>query len=204
GTEILSGLLVANEKRFSDPSKSMTNATAIKRNLIFLGRYVDYKRPLMLVQAFLQLKQNDRLNGWSLSFYGDGPLRQELIARTEEHSEIVINGFRSPKNLKQVFEEAGAFCLPSKNEHWGVVVHEATMCGLPVILSDTCGAASKLLIHGYNGFGFKTDSHSDLTMALDQIFHLPAEELRRMSRNSRKMSGSLTQERWAAALMSVL
>ena len=44
----------------------------------------------------------------------------------------------------QAFADADLFCLPSANENFGNAAAEAAACGLPVVLSDQCGAAEWL------------------------------------------------------------
>jgi glycosyltransferase involved in cell wall biosynthesis len=44
----------------------------------------------------------------------------------------------------QAFADADLFCLPSASENFGNAAAEAAACGLPVVLSDQCGAAEWL------------------------------------------------------------
>jgi glycosyltransferase involved in cell wall biosynthesis len=50
--------------------------------------------------------------------------------------------------------------LPSKSEPWGLVVNEAMICGLGVIVSDSCGCQDDL-VDG-NGFVFESGNQDQL------------------------------------------
>jgi hypothetical protein len=60
-------------------------------------------------------------------------------------------GFVQPDDLPGLLARAGCLVLPSRFEPWGVVVHEAAAAGLPVVASSASGAASRLVVDGYNG-----------------------------------------------------
>ena len=57
------------------------------------------------------------------------------------------------------------FVLASLCDGFGVVVAEAMSIGLPVIVSDSTGAAD-LINHGENGFIVKTDSEEEISYYL--------------------------------------
>lgn len=79
---------------------------------------------------------------------GDGPLRPEL-ARAAPHAVFV--GDVPWERIVELYVAADVFVLVSRHEPWGVVVNEASACGLPLVLSDHVGAAPDLLEPGRNG-----------------------------------------------------
>lgn len=202
--QILSDLYCANTPIFEPVYKERLDSSRSNypKKILYIGRYVDYKQPLLLVQLFSELAEEGVTNGWSLELIGAGPLEKEL--KRYESSLIKVNGFIEPKGLPQKFKESGVFCLPSKNEHWGVVVHEAVASGLPLLLSNTTHSGSTFLIHKYNGFRFQEDSINDFKYKLKQLFTLEEKELFLQSNRSFELSKKVTQSGWAANLMSVI
>ena len=53
--------------------------------------------------------------------------------------------------LVEAYQRAELFVLPTLHDGWGFVVAEAMACGLPVVVTDTCGAAD-LVEHGRTGW----------------------------------------------------
>jgi glycosyltransferase involved in cell wall biosynthesis len=117
---------------------------------------------------------------------------------------IEVESFKSPDELAKLSQEAGAFCLPSVKEPWGVVVHEFAALGIPLLLSDIVGASKTFLIPGYNGFSFKVGNAASLRRELICFFHLSEQEIREMGNRSKKLSQLITPELWAYKFLSVL
>ncbi|MCW1912679.1 glycosyltransferase family 4 protein [Luteolibacter sp. GHJ8] len=65
---------------------------------------------------------------------------------------LSLAGFREGTDLLAEYHVAGAFVLPSYGDTYGVVVHEAASCGLPVLVSTAAGACETLAIEGRSGF----------------------------------------------------
>jgi glycosyltransferase involved in cell wall biosynthesis len=145
-SEVLSDLYSANTPIFENAylTSREDKKCHYPKKLFYIGRYVDYKQPLLLVKLFRKLEEAQNTNGWTLELVGVGTLSDEL--KKYESETIKINGFIVPSQLPEKLSKSGAFCLPSKSEHWGVVVHEAVATGLPVILSDTTYAGTEFLI----------------------------------------------------------
>lgn len=197
--EIIRDLYSADtEKFYASPGKTSTN---YPRHLVYVGRMVEYKMPDMLARAFVEVS-NRLENRWRLSLYGEGPLKKQIAS--SGYPGVAVKDFVAPKDLPALFGSAGAFCLPSHNEHWGVAVHEAAAAGMPLILSDTVGAASAFLISGFNGFTFGSEDETALSAALVKLMSLDDSGLLRMSGNSRMLSRRISHETWAAALNSVI
>lgn len=53
--------------------------------------------------------------------------------------------------LARYFQAADVFVMPSDSDVWGMVIVEAMANGLPVIATDSCGAAPDLIIDEKNG-----------------------------------------------------
>ena len=75
-------------------------------------------------------------------------------------------GFIQPDELPSLLSDVDAFILPSTNEHYGVVVHEAALMSKPIIISDTVYSKYDFVIDGYNGFVYETESIKSLKNSL--------------------------------------
>ena len=123
----------------------------------------------------------------------------------KELPNVTIKDFLQPTDLIKEIEKAGCFILPSIYEPWGVVVHEFSAAGCPLILSNDIGAKSTFLIDGFNGFSFKHKfDNSSMIKAMKKIINKTDKELIEMSKNSHKISRKISPTSSAKNLISVL
>lgn len=198
--EILSGLYSISETRFCRRcSKCPTPGR--RRRLLYVGRFLDWKGVLDLADAFHEVSALGS-DEWELHYYGRGEMKAAIEARASDT--VVVNDFVSPDSLPALLHDADAVCVPSWDEHWGVVVHEAAMAGAPLICSDRVRAGEEFLIDGFNGWTFEAKSHSSLCQALADLMMGPQERLVEMSRRSESLARRHTVETWAAQLWSLV
>jgi glycosyltransferase involved in cell wall biosynthesis len=78
---------------------------------------------------------------------GDGTLDRLLIERASLHLTerlaVLPEGLWG-SDRAQAFADADAFCLPSATENFGNAALEAAAVGIPVVISDACGASEWL------------------------------------------------------------
>lgn len=120
-------------------------------------RFIGKKNLIRLLAAFASFRQSGAGREWSLVLVGDGPLREQVLATAEDlglGSSLILPGFRQYDELPAYYGLASAFVHASTVEQWGLVVNEAMAAGLPVLVSDKCGCARDLVVHGGNGFVF--------------------------------------------------
>ena len=141
--------------------------------ILTIARMVPFKRYEDLFRAAKSL-QDRNLFDFVLNIRGDGMLEADLNRLIDEL------GIRSKVNFipqtpyseqVNVFNQNDIFVLPSVNEPIGIVVPEAMACGLPVVVSDTCGAKTYVK-DGVNGFIFKTYDYFDLADKIIQLYDL--------------------------------
>jgi glycosyltransferase involved in cell wall biosynthesis len=148
---------------FSERAAAQTvNARQLRRDLgirdddtvfLFTAKFIDRKRPLDLIAAATKNRVDSRSH---VILVGDGALmdacRNEIAANKLTNVHLV--GFKNQTELPAFYAAADVLVLPSEYETWGLVVNEAMACGLPCIVSDTCGAAADLILEGKTGFTY--------------------------------------------------
>ena len=101
-------------------------------------------------------------------------------APTPEYEELVRNnnnigakihfcGFKNKQELREFYRLSDVFCLPTREDIWGLVINEAMACGLPVVTTKRCIAGSVLVKDGENGYLVDVDDEKQLTDALKNI-----------------------------------
>jgi glycosyltransferase involved in cell wall biosynthesis len=164
---------------------------------LFVGRFEPVKGLDVLLQAWQEL--GEKKGDWELHLIGNGSLKAQLDAAAG----VVIKDFMQPEQLMQEVANAGCFLLPSRNEPWGVVVHEFAAAGLPLIVSDVVGAASAFLISGLNGFTFKVNDPQALADRMHEIIRMTDQDLHAMAVSSHALSQRITPETSASNLLSL-
>lgn len=189
---IMQGWYVANENKFK------TTRIKIRHEFIFAGRYVDFKGINELWEAFIKLQENNP-NDWVLTCIGTGPAFKTRII----HPKIKHLGFLQPEALQAYTKEGGVFVLPSYFEPWGVVVHEFTLSGFPLIVSDKVGAASQFVSKA-NGIIFKSKNVDELYMAMNKMVNLSDEELLKMGDHSKVLAATVSSNTWVNNVTNLL
>lgn len=134
--------------------------------VLFVGRLLHTKGVDLLLDACARLHGEGM--ELALALAGDGPERPALERRTVELGLTSVHflGAVPPGRVPLLYAAADCFCLPSREEPWGVVVNEAMSAGLPVVVSDAVGAAPDLVEPGHNGDCFATEDPASLAAAL--------------------------------------
>ncbi len=134
--------------------------------VVFVGQLVHRKGVDVLLSAMEPLlAENGALY---LQLIGSGDMENGLRGWVEERglsSRISFKGTMKSQQVIGRISEADLLVLPSRWDGWGLVVNEALMAGVPVIVSDMCGA-SDLVKKGENGFVFNSEDVLDLRTKL--------------------------------------
>lgn len=194
--KILFNLYCADTELFNDIYQK--HQKEVKHNLLFVGRFVEVKGISLLVEAFLELKAEMK-NDWKLIMVGNGPLRKDITG-----ADIETIDFQQPTELKKIVNNSGVFVLPSTYEPWGVVVHEFSAVGLPLLISDACGSHIQFLKNGYNGFLFESGVKASLKKYLKKIMLMSDDKLKEMGARSNAISKTINTEVWSAVISSLL
>ena len=189
------GYYTCDWPQFSGPFEERQGAGR-SRSFLYVGRYVAQKGIDVLVEGY-RLYREQIIDPWPLVCVGSGDAVGLLAGRPG----IEDRGFIRPAALPCLFADAGVFVLPSREEPWGVVLHEAAAAGLPLVSSDASGAAVHLLVDGYNGFSFESGNARHLAHAMVNISQASDAELEAMGQSSHQLSLNYTPHRWADTFM---
>lgn len=115
--------------------------------LLAVGRLVKEKALLRLIHAMRELSPQHPQ--WQLVILGEGPLRQELEAASQNlpiHLPGVVG------NLSQWYQRADLFALTSSVEGFPNSLLEALDQGCPVVATNCNAGPADLVQHGSNGY----------------------------------------------------
>lgn len=166
---------------------------------IYVGRYVEDKNMRRMERAFLKAIDDMPDSDWVLTCIGGGALWEERTI----HPRIEHLGYKQPSELQNFIKDSGCFVLPSVVEHWGVVVHEFALVGLPLICSENVMATTAFLREGENGFLFDPFDVDSIAGAFSAIMRLPDDVLRKMGDASHRLGMNYTTGDWAERLLAM-
>lgn len=130
------------------------------RHFTAIARCVPKKNLPMLLSAYGLYRQTvDRAR--PLHLCGSGPGEAALRQQADDlglAEHVVFRGWLQDDAISQTLGQTLVLLLPSVEEQFGNVVIEAQAMGLPVILSDNCGARDLLVRSGVNGFVIEPDN----------------------------------------------
>ncbi|MDB5089782.1 MAG: glycosyl transferase family 1 [Mucilaginibacter sp.] len=154
-----------------------------KKNILilFAGKLEDKKSPLLLLEAFLDLQQDDV----HLLITGNGQLEATLKASAAESPNIHFLNFQNQQYMPVIYQAADLFCLPSQGpgETWGLAVNEAMAAGAAIVVSDKVGCATDLVTEK-NGAIFTSGDLASLTKALKTLT-ADKQNLKQMGKHSK-------------------
>lgn len=201
---------VDNERFFTQSQTAINQAAVWKQELgipqnhaviLFAGKFESKKRPLDLMNAFLQAN----LSNVSLLFVGAGSLEQELKLKGAGHSNVYFAPFQNQSLMPRSYAACDLLVLPSygHEETWGLVVNEAMCLGKPVIVSSHVGCAFDLVEQYDNGLIFSAGDVSALAHSLKEAFS-DRERLQLWGENSKKIVSNYSYAQATQGLIKAL
>lgn len=119
--------------------------------ILYCGRLEWQKGPDLLVETMPSILQH--YPNAKFMFAGDGGMRPDLERRARQlgaaHAARFM-GFRSGRDLAELFKISDGVCIPSRNEPFGIVILEAWSAGKPVVCTDI-GGPNEFVQHGFSG-----------------------------------------------------
>ncbi|KAA6455603.1 glycosyltransferase [Acidobacteria bacterium AB60] len=158
-------------RRLAGASPAPAGIPHCDRSFVLVARFVPKKNVRSALEAFAIYARRTN-NPRSLHLCGSGPLEAELKRQVREsglESLVHLRGFLQTGEICQTFASSLALLLPSVEEQFGNVVPEALAMGVPVILSDRCGARDRLVRSGLNGFVVEPDNPEGMALFMEML-----------------------------------
>ena len=128
-----------------------------------MGELIRRKRVDLLLSALKSIGSSN----WCLDVVGDGVERSSLTQKACSlglSNRVAFLGKAPNAEIHDAIRRADVLVLPSYADGWGAVVNEALACGVPVLVSDHCGA--KDVVKNGRGSIFVTDSVTSLSSSI--------------------------------------
>lgn len=127
-----------------------------QRHFTIIARLLPKKNIALALRAFALLPRDHQVR--RMVICGSGPLEAELKALAQDLaiSDLVdFRGFVQTAEICRTLTKTLTLILPSIEEQFGQVIPEALTMGVPVLVSENCGARDHLVQTGVNGFVFE-------------------------------------------------
>lgn len=154
------------------------NYAKAELQILFLGRFVDFKGPDIVLQAFI--KACDLGFKGTLIMAGEGPLKVmcELIARRSKYNNnIFFTGAVTKEQAEDLYLNSDIYSMHSTHgtltngiEAFGVTYIEAMSYGLPVVTAPV-GGPVEIFENGVNGILVQVNNVDEHAEAFLQLFH---------------------------------
>lgn len=167
--------------------KNYTKVNKRKKQFLFVGQLIKRKNVEMLIDAFRSLNLTKK--EWRLKLIGKG----NLDLKKNITKSIKIIDYLPPSKLSKLYNESLFFILPSTSDHWGVVVHEASLCGCFLLLSKNVGSTKEFATKR-NSIIFDPNSKNDLQKSLTDAITLSNKQLNIANKESEKLASSYNYE----------
>lgn len=135
-----------------------------KCRILWVGRFVDFKRPVMALKAFKGMEAD-----FSLTMAGSGALFAKAQAYAKKHHLPVefLGNIASEEVEAQMLQSHILLSTSHKGEGWGAVINEGMNRGCAVVCAKAIGCAGSLATKE-NAVLFRTYSIADLRRALKE------------------------------------
>jgi glycosyltransferase involved in cell wall biosynthesis len=157
---------------------------------LFAGEFKPRKAIDIMVSASEKLWQSGYR--FRIRYVGSGPLRDTLAEHVKRSGNLAeLYPFADRAMLLKHYEEADAVLLPSRFDGWGLPVQEGLASGVPVVVSEACGAADLIAQSGC-GKVIQANSTEALEEAMSWVVGLGAQEKETIRKKALEVAHRLT------------
>ena len=154
--------------------------------LVAIGRFVEQKGQMVLVEAMARLKESHP--DLHLALVGDGEMRGDLeraIARHGLAKQVTLTGWLSEEEVRAQLDGAHVLVMPSFAEGLPMVVMEAMAAARPVIATYIAGTP-ELVVGGETGWLTPAGDPGLLAEQIVAVADMERETLAEIGRRGRK------------------
>lgn len=175
------------------------------RRLLYVGQLTERKNLLGVLPQLTAWARDNPETPLELTVVGSGPLAHELAGCLPTgRLSVSVVGERAPDELPSFLQAADALLFPTLADEWGLVVNEALAAGVPVLGSVHSQAVEELVTEGLTGWTFDPEDDRSTRAALDRALSTTPAELAGLRERARERVASLTPERAADDVATML
>lgn len=167
------------------------------KRFLFVGALIERKGLRVMADAWKQFQQSH--GDWELVVCGNGEAPQYLSGIEG----ISVQPFTQPAKLVELYQSSRCLVLPSYDENWGLVVHEAIACGCGVIASSAVGSASDFPEPELCRT-FQSGDSVDLAGKMRAFASMDAEGSQRLEQSAKTARLRFGPDRWDSSLQEIL
>ena len=136
----------------------------------YLGQLIPRKGIDIFIRAAARLRSSGNAN-FKIRLIGGGDVEwaRRLAVEAGLQDCVGYTGFLSAAAIRTELGTSDVFVLPTRQDTYAAVVHEAACLGLPLLISNRAGAADALVKHGLNGFIFDPENPDELTGRMREL-----------------------------------
>lgn len=168
-----------------------------RRRFVAAGRLASQKNFRLLIDAVSEMRRREDI---IVDIYGDGPLKEQLIAQIGArglNDVISLRGYVD--SLLPQLGDADGFILSSDFEGFPSVVVEAMAAGVPVVATDCSPAMQDILFDHSTNIVIPPRDRGALTAALERLATMPRPDMRK----AKAGAGAYTLDASARAYLSL-
>ena len=175
-------LYIDNPSRF----KRVENFDNKDGRLLFVGRLVPQKRPLLMCEVANILKQE--YNDFKLTFVGEGAYKEEMVKYIRDHDlEKNVEMIDRDNDLIKRYHDSDLLVMTSEFEGLPLSVIEAASQSTPTITLDWGDAVDDLIKDGESGYVIKDDNLKNMANCIRRLLE-DDDELRKLKQNTYNFS----------------
>lgn len=165
--------------------------------ILFVGALTERKGPQVLLKAMPIILRNVPDSRLILVGSSTDYLKslEKLAKDLSIESNVEFTGFVDDATKVMYYKSADVFVLPSFSESFGIVLLEASACGLPLVVSDL-EAFRAIIEEGYNGLFTKTGDGKGFASKIIPLLKNEEERIR-MGANAKEKVKDYSWERIA-------
>ena len=154
-----------------DLEEFATSGNTRELTVLSVGRLIERKGALDLIYAMSEVQK--QVAGARLLLVGSGDMEEVLRGKAQElEVDVEFLGVKSPQEIRELMGRAAVFCLPSRDEAFGMVYAEAQAMELPVVAYANSGV-NEAVVDGVTGLLSETGNIAQLSSNLIRLLENP-------------------------------